>query len=103
MALVGDLQKRIAQLEAREKSRGLLPASSGKPGRKTTTADIAAFANGQRPRMTWKEICAAWKRQHPGDQRNGELTAEKVRGAWRRKLRKEHGSRPRGWGEEKSG
>jgi hypothetical protein len=76
--------KRIADLEALVKSPIPPSASSGKPGRRATNADIAAFANERRPGMVWKAIYYAWKREHPEDPRNDTLTPEKVRGAWRR-------------------
>lgn len=60
-------------------------ASVGRPGRKTTTADIAEFANARRPQMTWKEIFAEWRRLHPGDERV--RTFEQIRDAVRRRYR----------------
>ena len=71
------------QLVHPEKSLAL-PASRGKPGRKPSTADIAQFANEQRPKMTWKEIYVDWKRQHPNDPRNSDDDQRDIREAWRR-------------------
>ena len=76
--------RRIADLEAR-----LTPAPTaacGKPGRTTVNYDIAAFANERRPGMTWKAIYYAWKREHPADRQNKELTPGGVPGAWRRRF-----------------
>ena len=59
--------------------------TKGKPGREDTTADIAAYANERKqPGVYWKDICAAWKREHPHDPRGKMLTWQKVREAWRR-------------------
>jgi hypothetical protein len=57
---------------------------AGKPGRKCTTRDIAIYANERRPEMTWKEICSAWKHDHPDDPRNAKLTGETIRDSCRR-------------------
>jgi hypothetical protein len=84
VALLDEAMRRIADLETRVTSLRPAPASRGKPGRKTVNGDIAEFANERRPGMTWKEICSAWKREHPDDPRNEKLTPEKVRDAWRR-------------------
>ena len=81
VALLNDAMKRIADLEAKVKTPS---ASRGKPGRKATNADIAAFANERRPETIWKAIYYAWKREHPDDPRNDTLTPERVRDAWRR-------------------
>ncbi len=57
------------------------PAPKGKPGRKTSTADIAVVANSLKGQgKTWKEIVAACKRQFPGRVKN----VEQVRTIWRR-------------------
>ncbi len=82
--LLNSALSRIVALEAQMKSPTPPTAARGKPGRPAVNADIAAFANPRRPGMTWKAIYYAWKREHPHDPRNEELTAEKVRGAWRR-------------------
>jgi hypothetical protein len=66
------------------KSQRPTSAPLGKPGCRAKTADIAAFANERRPEMSWKDICCAWKREHSDDPRNKDLTASKVREAWRR-------------------
>jgi hypothetical protein len=84
MALLQIAMSRIADLEALVKSPRPPAASGGKPGRKAVNADIAAFANERRPGMTWKAIYYAWKREHPNDPRNKDLTPERVRGDWRR-------------------
>ena len=59
---------------------GRFPRQAAKP----VNRDIAVFANERRPGMTWKAIYYAWKREHPNDRRNKELTPERVRDAWRR-------------------
>ena len=84
VALLNEALKRIADLEALVKSPRPSSAARGKPGRKATSADIAAFANERRPAMSWKEICCAWKREHPKDPRAKDMNPEKVRDAWRR-------------------
>jgi hypothetical protein len=75
---------KFAELETLQQSPRSPSESRGKPGRKTTTADIAAFANECRPKMTWKEICSVWKREHCDDKRVEYMTSGKVREAWRR-------------------
>ena len=54
----------------------------GKPGRPTTTSDLAEFAYDRRPRLTWKDIFTEWKRLHPKDTRN--ITPDKIKEAFRR-------------------
>lgn len=78
-----DLTKRIADLEALAKTPRPSPLL-GKPGCKDSTADIAAYGNERRPGMSWKDICNAWKSEHPDDVRSKTLTHHKVREAWRR-------------------
>lgn len=59
--------------------------TQGKPGRKDTTDDIAAFADVRKQSgMTWKAICSSWKREYPNDPRTKTLTWKKVRETWRR-------------------
>jgi hypothetical protein len=58
--------------------------TEGKPGRKTTMDDIAAYADERKHSMYWKDICSAWKRDHPHDPRTKALTSKQVRDAWRR-------------------
>ncbi len=93
-AMLDAAVKRIADLEAVVKSSRPPPAARGKPGRKPVNADIAAFANERRPGMTWKAIYYAWKREHPNDPRNKDLTPEKVRGDWRRHYNGKDGRHP---------
>jgi hypothetical protein len=83
-ALLSDAMQRIADLEARVTSLRPPPAARGAGGRPAVNLDIAAFANRHRPAMTWKDICRAWKHEHPHDPRNEKLRAEHVRDAWRR-------------------
>ena len=82
--LLADTMQRISDLEVLVKSASSPSAPNGRPGRKDSTADIAAFSNGLRPTMSWKGIYYTWKREHPEDPRNKTLTSEKVRNAWRR-------------------
>ena len=63
-------------------------APPGKPGRNITTADFAEYANERRPGMTWKEICAAWKKDYPSDPRNEGLAGEGFREACKRAKRR---------------
>jgi hypothetical protein len=87
VALLNDALKRIADLEALVRSPNSPSALRGKPGRKATTADIAAFANERRLTMSWKGIYYAWKRAHPKDRRNNTLNRPARRSSnWRRKL-----------------
>jgi hypothetical protein len=94
VALLSNAMKRIADLEALVKTPGPPSASRGKPGRKAVNADIAAFANERRPGISWKEIYYAWKREHPNDPRNKDLTPERIRGDWRRHYGGKDGRRP---------
>jgi hypothetical protein len=55
----------------------------GKPGRKSTTEDIAMFGHLRRQMgQTWKEVHAEWKRENPDDDRVKK--AEDIREAVRR-------------------
>lgn len=58
-------------------------ASKGKAGRKNTTADIAEFANGRRPRKGWKAILGEWRTLYPNDTRVKNW--QQIRDAWRRR------------------
>jgi hypothetical protein len=69
------------------------PAPGGTPGRSATMSDIAAYANERRPSVPWKDICSAWKREHPDDPRAKTLTKNKVREAWRRHCGDKRGER----------
>jgi hypothetical protein len=58
-------------------------APKGKPGRRTTTADIAVVANDLKAQgKTWKEILAACKGRFPGRV----TSLEQVRTIWRRRF-----------------
>jgi hypothetical protein len=57
------------------------PAPKGKPGRRSTTADIALVANDLKAHgKTWKEILAACKGRFPGRVKS----LEQLRTIWRR-------------------
>lgn len=54
----------------------------GKPGRPTTTRDLAEFAHERRPHVMWKDILTEWKRLHQQDTRN--ITLDRMKDAYRR-------------------
>lgn len=82
-AQLDDALKRLAKLETLAKIQRRSPLV-GKPGIKDSTADIAAYANERRPRLSWKQIYRDWKSDYPDDPRNATLNSEKIREAWRR-------------------
>ena len=82
-ALIADCL--IAQSGVSETVVDLPPTKRRKPGRPSTTGDIADFAHARLDNSAWKDILQEWKSLHPNDSRA--LTLSKLREAHRRHYR----------------
>lgn len=82
---VGDhhgVPHRVQPVQIETELRRNVTEKIGKPGRPTTTRDLAEFAYDRRPDLTWKEIAAEWKRLYPQDTRK--ITPHIMQDAYRR-------------------
>lgn len=82
---VGDhhgVPHRVPPVQTELELRRTFSEKIGKPGRPTTTRDLAEFAYDRRPLLPWKEIAVEWKRLNPQDTRK--ITLNKIKDAYRR-------------------